>query len=270
MHTADVGSVSPKLRRLIHRNAFLWSGEAEVIETYWRWSGRNRQTDRAWLARQCFKEFWGSGTGDEKLGLLLGPVEELRRLFPRIDVDVDRAKVLEVAESLRSEFAHYVAFADAHDAMTEAGEARINPHQLERWPADAALAALRYAHREQYGDLGMRAACFTEGGYCTLFASGMKLRGNGGRDDLIAAACATAYEDEFDHMLKGIVGLDSEGLAEADWRLLERLTQEQMRLRIRMRNEQFGFPVKEARVQALLRGETTPLEFDYARACFAP
>jgi len=259
---AGIGS----LQRLVEANARLWAGEAEVFAHYWTWSGRTRETDRTWLSRQCLKEFWGSGTGDERLGLMLGPVEELRRVFPEIDATVDRSHVLDVINMLRAEFAHYVAFADAHDAMALPGEERLNPHRLERWTADAELAALRYEHRRNHGAVGLRACFFTEGGYCTLFASGMELAGNGGRDDLIAAACRAVFDDEFEHMLRGIAGLVDEAMDESDWQLLEQLSCEQMRARIRMRNEQFCFPVPEIRMRQILQGACDPLPFDWARA----
>src|ERR1700674_2019148 len=56
--------------------------------------------------------------------------------------------------------------------------------------------------------------------------------------------------DEFEHMLGGIAGIAQEGLAEADWRLMEKLIAEQLRHRIRMRNAQFSRPLPEERVQA--------------------
>jgi hypothetical protein len=260
---------SRPLRRLIDRCAPLWAGEAEVFRAYWRWPKRTRESDRRWLAGQCFKEIWGSGVGDRSLGLFMGPVKQLESWFSQIDVDVDRHDVLEVAEFLRAEFSHYCAFADAYDALAESGEPKLTPQQLTGWPEDDDLAKLRYAHRDAHGDLGMRACRFTEGGYCTLYSEGMKLAGNGGRDELIASACATVYDDEFDHMLKGIAGLDGESPTETGWALLERLTVEQLELRIRMRNAQFASPLSETRIRAILAGDIAPLRFDYKRANLA-
>ena len=96
----------------------------------------------------------------------------------------------------------------------------------------------------------------------------MKLKGRGGTDDLIANACVRVYDDEFDHMLKGIANMDDD-LAEDECRLLEELTAEQMRYRIHMRNAQFSFPVSSERVDALCSGILEPMEFDYRRAGFA-
>jgi hypothetical protein len=121
--------------------------------------------------------------------------------------------------------------------------------------------------------LGERACKFTEGGYCTLFSEGMKLSanpgGHEGRDGIIAEACAKVYDDEFGHMLRGIVGLDREGLSREDWAAFERISIEQMKSRILMRNDQFGKPLSDKRVKEIYAGEVTPIAFDYAQAKLA-
>ena len=88
----------------------------------------------------------------------------------------------------------------------------------------------------------MRASRFTEGGYCTLFREGMRLKGRGGTDDMIAEACTKVFEDEFGHMLVGIIGLDDEGWSEEQFDLLEALVLEQLRLRIPMRKRRVQLP----------------------------
>ena len=70
-------------------------------------------------------------------------------------------------------------------------------------------------------------------------------------------------------MLKGVVGLDSEGLSDADWKLMMEISVEQLKGRILMRNAQFGKPVAAARLHELLAGKCKPLPFDYARAKLA-
>ena len=271
-------SASANLRRLIDAAAPYWAGEAEVVRTYWTWSQRTRETDRHWLALQCYKEFLGFGlgfgVGGEDLGPFRGPVEELREAFPKIDIEIDRHEVLGIAELLRDEFSHYCAFADAHDALALSGEPKLNPRMLASWKEEDELARVRRDHKERYGALGRRATQFTEGGYCTLFSEGMKLRerptpGHEATDRLIGEACARVYDDEFGHMLKGIVGLDDEGLAETDWRRLADISVEQLKHRILMRNAQFGRPVDEARIKDLLAGRCRPIAFDYERARMA-
>src|SRR5205807_8354017 len=127
----------------------------------------------------------------------------------------------------------------------------------------------RWRRQDEDGALGRRAGRLGEGGYCTLFSEGRKLKGRPGVDGKIAEACARVYDDEFEHMLGGVGGIAQEGLAEADWRLMEQLIAEQLQQRIHMRNAQFSAPLPQERVQAIFRGEIRPIEFDYRRARLA-
>jgi len=256
-----------QVRRLVDIAAPLWAGEAEVVATYWTSPVRTVQTDMQWLARQCFKEFWGSGVSKyDRGGVFLGVLKNLIDAGPRIDISIERSEILDTLEGLKAEFSHYCAFADAYDSVRPAGAPRMNPHMLEAWPEEDALTALRYRHQDQHGAIGMRACKFTEGGYCTLFTEGMKVKGRGAFEDKVAEACALVYEDEFGHMLAGIRGIAEEGLSDADWSLMGRLVVEQLQHRIRMRNGQFGKPLSEERIQAIYRGESQPIAFDYAKA----
>lgn len=258
------------IRRLVNAAAPLWAGEAEVVRTYWTSPKRSMNTDLLWLARQCFKEFWGSGAGKfDRGGIFLGTLKNLAAKTPDIDITLPRDEVLDVLDGLRAEFSHYVAFADLYDAIRPAGTPNLNPAMLQEWPEEAALTALRYRHQDEHGALGMRACKFTEGGYCTLFAEGMALKGRGGVDDRIAAACALVYEDEFGHMLAGIANIGAERFSESEWRLLERLVVEQLRQRILMRNAQFSEPLSAERIQSIFEGDIAPLAFDYDKARLA-
>jgi len=263
-------AASSRVQHLISVAAPYWAGEAEVVRTYFSSPQRTRETDLAWLARQCFKEFWGSGTSKhDRGGVFLGVLKSLVAKTPEIDLTFDRHDVLDVIEGLKAEFSHYCAFADIYDELRPAGTPKLNPHVLKSWPEEDALTAIRYRHQDQHGAVGLRACRFTEGGYCTLFSAGMTLKGRGGIDDKIAAACAFVYEDEFGHMLDGIAGIASEGLVDADWALMENLVAEQLRQRIVMRNGQFGQPLSAARIEAIHRGEIEPIAFDYQRAGLA-
>jgi hypothetical protein len=262
--------MNPRIEHLVAVAAPLWAGEAEVVRTYWTSPKRTAQTDLSWLARQCFKEFWGSGVSKyDRGGVFLGVMKKLIETAPAIDTTLDRSEVLDTLEGLKAEFSHYCAFADVYDEIRPAGTPKLNPHVLEPWPEEDALTALRYQHQDEHGAIGMRACKFTEGGYCTLFSEGMALAGKGGIDEKIAAACALVYEDEFGHMLAGMTGITDAGLKDADWQLIETLVVAQLQKRIYMRNGQFGYPLAEARIQAIFRGDIKPIAFDYAKAKLA-
>ncbi len=262
---------STQLKHLIEISAPLWAGEAEVVRTYWDSPVRSLQNDLLWIRRQCSKEFNGSGIGEYRnMGVFMGPLLELQESFPRIDTgapdSVSRHHILELMETMHDEFRHFCLFSDVYDRIKPAGEPTMNPHALETWDEDVALTSLRHGHIKEHGKLGVRACRFTEGGYCTLFREGMRLKGRGGTDELIAAACAEIYEDEFGHMLEGIAGLDQEGWTSRDFTLMETLVVDQLQHRIRMRNAEFSFPLTEQRIQAILSGDIEPEIFDFAAA----
>ena len=83
---------------------------------------------------------------------------------------------------------------------------------------------------------------------------------------MIAEACSKVYEDEFGHMLEGILGLDKEGWSVSELELMGKLVVEQLRLRVHMRNAEFSYPLGEERVAAIFANEIEPEKFDYARA----
>jgi hypothetical protein len=83
---------------------------------------------------------------------------------------------------------------------------------------------------------------------------------------MIARACSLVYEDEFGHMCKGIVGLDTGDLSDADWSLMTDLSVELAILRIHMRNGQFSYPLSAVRIEAIIAGEIEPVVFDFDKA----
>lgn len=262
---------STNLERLIALNAPYWAGEAEVIGTYFNSPKRTRESDLLWIARQCRKEFWDSFDENEP-SLFLSPLKKMLASWDKIDNGISRHEVLEEAESLYEEFSHYVAFADAYDAIKRPSDPTITPlvlRDVRSWKENEILGKVRSDHRKAHGAIGMRACHFTEGGYCSVFAEGMKLRGRGPVDDAIGKACTLVYEDEFHHMLRGIAGLDEVGMSAAEWDLLGRLSVEQMRLRIPMRNVQFGNPVSDLRVNEIIAGRVAAVRFDYEKAGLA-
>ena len=249
-----------RVRKLVHNASYYWAGEAEVVRTYWTSPVRTIETDMLWLARQCFKEFWGGGVSwRDKEGLFLGNIKTILAQIPEIDKTVDRHEIKDALEGLWAEFSHYCAFADVYDTIRPAGTPKLNPSVLRPWPEEDAITALRHSHMEKYGAIGLRACKFTEGGFCTLFSAGMSVKGKGGVYDVIADACQKVYEDEFDHMLIGIADIHDENFTDAEWDLLWDLSKLQLEHRIPLRNAQFSFPMSQARVQEIYEGKIDPL-----------
>ena len=253
--------IDENLRRLVDLAAPLWAGEEEIVWTYFQSPQRTNASDLLWLKRQCFKEIWGSGIGDKKKGLFQGPVAYLDDVFAKIDRGVDRHTVLDVIDDLRSEFYHYCLFADIYDYISAT---RLNPQQLTGWQADEMLARLRYDCKEQRGQLGHFASRFTEGGYCSMFVAGMRLAGTGELNDRIAKACEQVYNDEIGHMRLGFVGLAQQTLSAEEWDAVADMIRTILIQRLHMRNEQFGYPLSDARLKAIQAGDIKPMSFDYS------
>ncbi|MGH7089252.1 MAG: hypothetical protein ACREFQ_10150 [Stellaceae bacterium] len=260
-------AVSPNLKRLVAANAPLWAGEAEVVRSYWTSPKRTRATDKLWLKRQCWKEF--AGTADLKgdtVALLSGLAAIIKQQLPSLDVSVDRHDLRDEVETAFVEYTHYCHFADVYDTLLDPGEPKLNANKLETWPEEDRLASRRREVRRTIGKIGTRASSFTEGGYCTMYSEGAKLKGRPGLDGRIGAACQKVYDDEFGHMMRGVIGIDEEGLSESEWEQMAQLTTEQLRMRILMRNAQFSHPLSDERVSEILAGKIEPIAFDFARA----
>ena len=247
--------VNEHWEHLVQEAKRYFSAESDIAWTYFQSSTRTPHTDRRWLRRQCFKELWGSGVGHPEHGLFLGPVLYLRDVFDQIDRGVDRHVVLSRIEDLHTEFAHYCAFADIHDALPGP---KLDPHSLQAWPADEELARLRYACRERHGRLGDLAVRFTEGGGGALYRAGMRLAGAGELDDRIARACEGAHRDEVGHMRAGSTALAARNLSPAQWNEIGRLIREILLQRLHMRNEQFDRPVSDEWIHTVAIGQPTP------------
>ena len=258
--------MNDNLRELIEASATLWAGEAEVVRTYFDSPSRSAETDRVWLRRQCFKEFYGSGYGEPEHGMLVEWGREIIALRPELDNGLDRHELLELVEAHYAEYHHYCLFADIYDALGAPGDPPLAPLMCENWDEGKALDDFRHEMRKTHGAFGQAAMDFTEGGYCTLYSEGAKLAGRGGIDDRIAAACQRVYDDEVGHMLRGVVGLGGLAPEETDWELAGELVAGQLRRRIRMRNGQFGHPVSERRIEEIFAGDIEPIAFDYALA----
>ena len=157
-------------------------------------------------------------------------------------------------------------FRSIYDAIRDENTPPLDPHKLEIWEEDKLLTDMRIEQNHAHGEIGLRASHFTEGGYCTLFREGMRLQGRGGNDDLIAEACRIIYEDEFGHMLGGIVGLEEEPMSDSEYELMTDLVVKQLRARIRMRNAEFSQPLSNERIEAIYNGDIEPEPFDFAKA----
>jgi hypothetical protein len=196
---------------------------------------------------------------------LTGLIGTLGAWVPQLDITIDRHAMREEIEKHFVEYTHYCLFADVYDSLLAPGEPKLNANQLTVWPEEDALAKFRANIRRAKGKL-TRATGFTEGGYCTLYSEGAKLKARPGVDGRIGRACQRVYDDEFGHMMYGVVGMEIDDLSAADWDELIAVTCEILKLRLYMRNAQFSHPLSDARMAEIIAGKIEPIAFDYARA----
>jgi hypothetical protein len=247
---------SAGLLKLIEANAPFWSAEAEVIRSYWNSAVRTVETDKKWLTHQIYKEYWNG---------VQPYLSMFNRQLPLASSSQQRSKLEELSEIVYEEVEHFVMFADLYQ-LIDGADYELSPEELKSagaWPENDALMALRKEHYTQSAEIGQRSISFTEGGYVALFSEGMKLAGGDRFEDALAGVCKKIYDDEFNHMLLGIIETDSEQLSESDWQMLEEFTVAQMKKRIIMRNAQFSHPVSESRMAELLSAQAAPIVFDF-------
>ena len=97
-----------------------------------------------------------------------------------------------------------------------------------------------------------------------MFVAGMRLAGTGELNDRIAKACEQVYHDEIGHMRSGFVGLAQQALSPAEWDEVAAMVHKILLQRLHMRNEQFSYPLSDARLKAIQAGDIEPMLFDYS------
>jgi hypothetical protein len=185
-------------------------------------------------------------------------VGELGQSYPDVQGGELPHRFLHVAQELYEEFHHYQVLSDILDDL----EGRhVPPAELKQMPEDLKLAQLRSAAVSAHGEMGSAISKFSEGGGSSMYKAGMEVQG-GELEQRIAAACRVIYDDEVDHMRTGAEGLRRTVKTAEDWAIVERLTRDIALQRVRMRNEMFGYPLSEERLQEIDAGHIEPLHRD--------
>lgn len=224
-----------------------WAGEAEVARVFFG-QQRSRDEHLRWLRLQAFKELQPRSDG-----IIKRNVEKLLRDYDGLDHAVSRSDYLYTIQFLEEEFRHYVLFADVIDYLT--GE-RLTPEELARYELseEANLREMRRAFMDTEGELARFASSFCEGGGASIFYEGMQIGGDP-LSDRIAVACRGVYEDEIDHAEHGADELGRGARTEDDWARARHMVEEISGQRLRMRNEQFGYPLSDDRVRQIAVGQ---------------
>lgn len=243
------------IQRLTQLASAYRAAEEAVVRAFFK-KPRARKDHLRWLKAQGFKEY-------SAIQPILGA---LTALYPNVDRGVDRRDYAELTEKLADETKHARLVMDLLEGMT--GK-KITPRDLTWLPQDRKLAKVRGRYSKSFARLlhgsgrvtskeikrrdekvERAAITLTEGGGGALYqvCSKLKKRGIEGR---IARVFHEILLDEVGHKDTGARALAKLISNETSFRRAAKIIAEVSGQRLRMRNEQFGFPLKREALAAL-------------------
>ena len=242
------------LRRLADRYR---EAEKQVVRSYFRIPRRPRE-HLYWLKAQAFKEH----AAIRPLLNILGVLHD------RIDREVGRREFEEIAEKLAEETKHARL---VMDLIEEIGGRKIHPRDLVWLPEDKKLARVRARYsktlaallhgskppsdremRRRDEEIERAAVTLTEGGGGALYEVCVGLN-KGTAEKKIAAAFKAIHADEKDHKDAGARRLGRLLRTRRDYARAAEIVCTVSAQRLRMRNEQFRFPLSDAQLRELER-----------------
>ena len=229
--------------------------EVAVIAAFFT-EPRKKQDHLRWLSAQAYKEYSA-----------IKPIfSALAKLYPELDRGIDRHDFEELTEKLADETKHARL---VMDLLEEARGKKTTFADLLWLPEDKQLAKIRARYSPSYatllhgaGSIKSReirrkdealeraAITLTEGGGGALYRVCSKLQ-RGNFERRIARAFKEILADETQHKNAGGRALDALITNRDAFLRAARIITEVCSQRLRMRNEQFGFPLPEARLTAL-------------------
>jgi hypothetical protein len=243
-----------KLARLAEAYA---RAERQVVSAFFK-KPHKRADHLRWLKAQGFKEY----------SAIKPLIDALRALHPLIGRGISRNDYAELTEKLAGETKHARLVMD----LIETIEGRkITPRDLTWLPQDRKLAKIRARYSKSYArllhgsgkitsreikrtdqNLERAAITLTEGGGGALYQVCDKLKKRGA-ERRIASVFHEIMLDEKEHKDSGgraLAGLVSD---EASFRRAAKIVSDICVQRLRMRNEQFGFPLGNEDIAAMHR-----------------
>jgi rubrerythrin len=246
---------NPYVAKLTRLASAYREAEAQVVRGFFKKARRTKEHLR-WLKAQGFKEY----------SAIKPIIDALAALYPDIDRGIDRHHYAELTEKLADETKHARLVMDLLQQITGR---KITPRDLTWLPQDRALARVRAQYSKSYAgllhgsvkitskeikrhdeELERAAITLTEGGGGALYQVCSKLKKND-VEGKIARVFREILRDEVGHKDTGaraLAGLISD---EDSFRRAARIIGEVSGQRLRMRNEQFGFPLDRHEMAAL-------------------
>ena len=253
--------MNPYVRSLEKLAGKYRSAEAEVVRAFFR-KPRAKSDHVNWLKAQAYKEY-------SAIKPLLGA---LTRLLPHLDKGVDRHQYEELGEKLAEEMKHARLIMDL---LEEIIGRKITPKDLPWLLEDKRLARIRARYSRTYAgllhgseaitsrgilrkdeDIERAALTLTEGGGGALYQVCSRLKGTV-IERKIASVFQEIYLDEVRHRNAGARELAKYLRTRKEFKRAEEIVQRVLGQRLRMRNEQFGFPLSDRRIQDMQRSFAT-------------
>jgi hypothetical protein len=228
---------------LVEAVAPLWAGEAEITRTYFE-KTRSREGDLFWLRAQAFKE-----------------TRHLRDLPSGLQAEwwatgriAEHPQGPGAAQVLEEEMKHYGLLAGLIARLTGVP---VDPTDLRGLEEDRKLQALRAGFRKSRRKVDLAAVTFTEGGGGSMYTV-LKELGGGEFDRAIAAAFREIHSDEVIHGPMQIHRIAHHAEGPEDWDAVREMGVEICLQRLHMRNEMFGRPLGQQRLDEIAKGRIEP------------
>lgn len=245
------------------------AAEAEIVRSYFQ-KRRKPEHHLGWLKAQAFKEY----------SAIRPLLTALVKLYPHRSPGIRRHQYEELSEKLADETRHARLIMDLIEEIT--GE-RVGTDDLPWLPQDKKLAKVRARYSKTYAgflhgsetitskevrrrdeDVERAAITLTEGGGGALYEVCRRL--NGSRlERKIAGAFAEIHSDEMRHKDAGAEELARLVRSKKDYRRAAEIIRRVSSQRLRMRNEQFGFPFSKSKLEELGRASrSVPSDPDFS------
>jgi hypothetical protein len=243
------------IKRLTQLASAYRAAEEAVVRAFFK-KPRTRKDHVRWLKAQGFKEY-------SAIKPIIGA---LTALYPNVDRGVDRHDYAELTEKLADETKHARLVMDLLEKMTGG---KITPRDLTWLPEDRKLARVRARYSKSFAKLlhgsgkvtsneikrkdeavERAAITLTEGGGGALYRVCSKLK-KSGIEGKIAGVFHEILLDEVGHKDTGARALAELIGDEGSFRRAAKIIAEVSGQRLRMRNEQFGFPLNRNALAAL-------------------
>src|SRR5215471_15298831 len=247
--------MNPYVRQLIQLARAYSAAEEAVVSAFFA-KPRRKIEHLRWLRAQAFKEYSA-----------IKPIfTALALLYPKIDRGIDRHEFEELTEKLADETKHARL---VMDLLEEISRKKVTFDYLLWLPEDRKLARIRARYSKSYAallhgsgaietkeirrkdeELERAAITLTEGGNGALYKVCRRLKKKG-VEAKIARVFTEIYRDELNHKNSGeraLAGIIKTG---AEFARAARIIREISFQRLRMRNEQFRFPVNDDQIRSM-------------------